>query len=165
VIAQCPFTDGPASTLAMHPLAALKVTAAAIGDLIGARRGKAPKLVDLAGPPGSRALMTAPDAYPGYTALWPADDPPADQVAARVGLAIPFDRPGRAARKLHCPAFFAVCLDDSVAPAKTTLRHVAKAPRAEVRGYPYGHFDIYLGEPFERVIADQLDFLRRTVPV
>jgi hypothetical protein len=33
-----------------------------------------------------------------------------------------------------------------------------------VRLYPYGHFDIYLGEAFERVVSDQLEFLSRHVP-
>ncbi|HEX6519024.1 MAG TPA: hypothetical protein VF070_03290 [Streptosporangiaceae bacterium] len=27
-----------------------------------------------------------------------------------------------------------------------------------------GHFDIYVGEPFERVVADQLAFLAQHVP-
>ena len=35
----------------------------------------------------------------------------------------------------------------------------------EVRRYPLGHFDLYLGEGFKRAIADQLYFLRRHVGV
>ena len=53
---------------------------------------------------------------------------------------------------------------DSVAPAKATLRHARKAPRGEIKLYPEGHFDIYLGEPFERVVADQIRFLTNHVP-
>ena len=40
-----------------------------------------------------------------------------------------------------------------------TRRYAATAPRGEVKLYPEGHFDIYVGDAFERVIADQLDFL------
>lgn len=54
---------------------------------------------------------------------------------------------------------------DTVAPAKATLRHVAHTPLREIRRHPDGHFDIYVGDAFERVVKDQLDFLRRTVPV
>ena len=36
---------------------------------------------------------------------------------------------------------------------------------ARMRPYPDGHFDIYTGDAFERVLADQLDFLARHVPV
>ena len=44
------------------------------------------------------------------------------------------------------------------------LRHAAKAPRGEIRRYPVGHFDIYMGKQFERVVADQLAFLQTHVP-
>ncbi|MGB9302145.1 MAG: alpha/beta hydrolase, partial [Mycobacterium sp.] len=46
-----------------------------------------------------------------------------------------------------------------VAPARTTLRYAAKAPRGEVKRYPEGHFDIYVDDAFERVVADQIAFL------
>ncbi|MGW4214494.1 SDR family NAD(P)-dependent oxidoreductase [Lentzea sp. NPDC004789] len=48
---------------------------------------------------------------------------------------------------------------------ETNLRHARTAPRREVRLYAEDHFDIYLGEAFERVVADQLAFLTRHVPV
>jgi uncharacterized protein len=38
-----------------------------------------------------------------------------------------------------------------------------RAPLADVRVYPYGHFDIYSGAPFERVVADQVEFLSRVL--
>jgi poly(3-hydroxyalkanoate) synthetase len=73
-------------------------------------------------------------------------------------------RPGRQAAGLNCPALFCICEHDTVAPARAAQRHASRARRAEVRLYPYGHFDIYLGEPFERVVADQIDFLTRHIP-
>jgi pimeloyl-ACP methyl ester carboxylesterase len=79
-------------------------------------------------------------------------------------MAFSLCRPGRSAAKLRCPALFCVCDEDSVAPAQATLRHLAKCPRGEIKRYPYGHFDIYVDEPFERVIADQLDFVQRHLP-
>jgi hypothetical protein len=57
-----------------------------------------------------------------------------------------------------------VCETDSVAPAKATLRHARKAPRGEIKLYPEGHFDIYVGDAFERVVADQIRFLTTHVP-
>jgi hypothetical protein len=87
-----------------------------------------------------------------------------NDVPARVALEIPLDAPGRQAGNIPCPTLFCVCEADTVAPAKATLRHAAKAPRGEIRRYPAGHFDIYIGEHFERVISDQLAFLRTHVP-
>ena len=87
-----------------------------------------------------------------------------NDVPARVALEIPLDAPGRRARRIRCPILFCVCEADSVAPARATLRHAAKPPRGEIRRYRAGHFDIYVGEPFEQVISDQLAFLRTHVP-
>jgi uncharacterized protein len=165
VIAQCPFTDGIASLLAMNPQTSLKVTMRAIADTVAGLLGKAPVMLPLAGPPKSAALMTAPDAVPGYLALIPDGAPHRNEVAARVGLRIPFRRPGRFAAQVHCPMLFGVCETDSVAPAKATLRHARTAPRGVVRLYPEGHFDIYVDEAFERVVADQIAFLHHHVPI
>ena len=166
-IAQCPFTDGLASVLAMDPRTSAKVTARAVRDLIGAGLGRPPVMVATAGPPHSAALMSAPDAVPGYLGLVDDEARAAgfdNRVAARVALDILRHRPGRQAKRVRCPILFGVCETDSVAPAKATLRHARTAPRGEIRLYPEGHFDIYVGEPFERVVADQLAFLAQHVP-
>ncbi|CAM2759832.1 alpha/beta hydrolase [Skermania piniformis] len=167
VIAQCPFTDGLASGLAMDPLTSVKIGARAARDVIAARLGKAPVMVSTAGPLHSAALMATADAVPGYLALVDAEARAAgfdNQVAARVVFDILRHRPGRQAKRVRCPILFNICETDSVAPAKATLRHARTAPRVEIRLYPEGHFDIYLGEAFERVVADQLEFLTRHIP-
>jgi uncharacterized protein len=56
-------------------------------------------------------------------------------------------------------------VDSSLEWADRLQRLSKKAPRGEVRLYPGGHFDIYVGDDFERVVADQIDFLHRQVPV
>lgn len=165
VVSQCPFTDGLASTLALGPISGLKVSVLAVVDVLGSLVGAAPVMVALSGKPYSAALMTAPDAEPGYRALKPAGPPIPALVAARFGLQITTYYPGRRAADLACPVLFCVCDKDTVAPARRTLRHVRKAPQGTVKVYPEGHFDIYVGQAFERVVADQIDFLHRTVPV
>lgn len=164
VVSQCPYTDGLASTLAVRPLTSLRVTSRALRDVVGGWLGRRPRLVPLAGPPGTVALMTAPDAVPGYLALVEDGSTFRNEVAARVALDIAFGRPGAQARKLRCPALFVVCEQDTVAPARATLKHVAKAPRGEVVRRDTGHFDIYTGEEFETTVRDELAFLARHVP-
>jgi pimeloyl-ACP methyl ester carboxylesterase len=161
VVSQCPFTDGVASIRAMNPLTSARVTALAVRDAVGARLGRPPVLVPAAGKPGEVALMTAPDAYPGYLRLVPEDVDLRNEVAARIALTVVTYRPGRLAAKVTCPILFCVCEADSVAPAGPTLRHAAKAPRGEVKRYPEGHFEIYVDDAFERVITDQIAFLDR----
>ena len=164
-IAQCPFTDGPASLVRMNPLSAAKVTALGIRDLASQAMGRGPVYVDTVGPAGSAALMTAHDCESGYLALTPEAPTFQNHVAARFGLTVGLHAPGRRAKEISAPIFFAICETDTVAPAKAAEKHAAKAPRGEVKVYPFGHFDIYVGEPFEQAVADYLDFLQRHVPV
>ncbi|MGX9145997.1 alpha/beta hydrolase [Mesorhizobium sp. 128a] len=163
-IAQCPFTDGIASALAMDLRSSLKVTAMAILDKLRGTVGMTPLMVATSGPPHSAALMTAPDAHGGYLALVPSEFSFRNHVAARFAVNILRYRPGRRAAKVSCPILFCICETDSVAPAGPTQRYAKKAPRGVVRLYRAGHFDIYVGEAFERVVADQLDFLKRHIP-
>ena len=165
VISQCPFTDGPASVRVMEFRVLLRVSWLALRDAVGSLFGRAPVLVPSAGEPGSTAMMTAPDVVPGYLGLVPEGFAFRNEVAARIALHVLFYRPGRSAAKLQCPVLFCICDTDSVAPAASTLRHAAKAPQSEIKRYPEGHFDIYKGEPFECVTADQLEFLQRRFPV
>jgi dienelactone hydrolase len=73
-------------------------------------------------------------------------------------------RPGTRLRKVNAPILVCACEGDSVAPAKQTIAYAKSAPACELKVYPYGHFDIYLGEPFEELTRDQLAFLARVVP-
>jgi pimeloyl-ACP methyl ester carboxylesterase len=165
-IAQCPFTDGLASAMAMNPRTSLKLALLAVRDLIATRRGQPPVRVALSAESRQPALMTAPDALPGYQALRRASglDGPPHAVPARIALDIPRHFPGRRTEEITCPILFTVCEKDSVAPAAAAIKYAARAGRGEVRLYDAGHFDIYLGAPFDAVIADQIDFLTAHVP-
>jgi len=164
VVSQCLFTDGPASALAMSPAALVKVAVRTVRDLIGSLLRRPPVMVAVAGRPGSTALLTAPDALPGYLGLVPDGVQFRNEVAARLALHSLRYRPGRSVSRIACPVLFCVCEHDSVAPSKATLRHARRSPRVEVRLYPLGHFDIYSGDGFERAVADQIAFLARHVP-
>ncbi|WSQ06896.1 alpha/beta fold hydrolase [Streptomyces sp. NBC_01231] len=160
-VAQCPFTDGLASALALGPLAALRMTPVLARDLATRIRGRAPAMVPIAASPGSPALMNAPDALPGYQALQPLGTTFRNEVAARVIPTLAAYRPGRAARKVTMPILFCVSDTDSVTPPAQTLRYARTAPRGEIKRYDAGHFDFYTGETFEQLVRDQIEFLAR----
>jgi pimeloyl-ACP methyl ester carboxylesterase len=84
-----------------------------------------------------------------------------NEVAARIALHIGTYRPGRKASRIRCPILYCIADNDSVTPANLALKAAAAAPRAEIKRYPAGHFDVYVGELFELVVADQIEFLTR----
>lgn len=165
VVSQCPFTDGLAATRAASPRSLARAMGPALRDEVARLRNKPPVLVPLVGPHGSAALMTSPDAEAGYRALIPPEAHFENGVAARFINRVALYRPGRSARKVQAPILFCICEADAVAPPETALRYATTAPRAEVKRYPIGHFDIYRGEPFEHAVADQTEFLVRHLAV
>lgn len=160
-VSQCPFTDGLASALALGPVASASLLPVVARDLVAKARGRDPILVPLAAAPGSPAFMNAPDALPGYEALIPAGGTFVNGAAARVIPSIATYRPGRAAKNVTVPILFCVSSTDSVTPPAQTLRYARTAPRGEIKTYDAGHFEFYLGEPFEQLAADQVEFLVR----
>ncbi len=161
VVAQCPFTSGPASVRAMGLRANIGVVARALLDEASRLARRDGVRVKLVGPPGSTALMTAPDAEPGYRRLVPEGVQFDDEVLARFALQVGFYRPASDMDRLRCPLLVCACEPDTVAPAGPTIRAAQRAPSAELIRYPFGHFDIYVDEGFERSSGDQLAFLRR----
>lgn len=159
VVSQCPFTDGMVSGLTVGPVSTAKVMLRGVMDAIGAATGGRTARVLLFGNAGQPALMTAPDAVPGVERLIAGGPPYPHWVQARVGLRIPYYRPGAKLKDIKCPTLVCVCGEDSVAPPKATLKFVAKARNAVAKTYPIGHFDIYYDEPFEQAVADQTAFL------
>lgn len=151
----------------LSPRTTARLTLAATRDFAAAVVRASPVRVKVAARPGELGLMStddAPDVFDGIIGLLHAsgmtEDEYRNDVPARAAVQIPLYAPGRKAARVRCPILFCVCDHDTVAPAKATLRHAAKAPRGEVERYPAGHFDIYTGEHFEQVVADQLAFLR-----
>jgi fermentation-respiration switch protein FrsA (DUF1100 family) len=163
VVSQCPFTDGVASLWAVDRRTAAKVLTAALRDAFARFRRGRPVPVAVAGPPGSAALMTAPDALPGLQALLDDHTPFVNETPARAVFEILTYRPGRAARRVTAPILFCVSENDSVAPTRATLRHARRAARADILVDRAGHFEFYHGEAFERLADAQISFLLRSL--
>jgi dienelactone hydrolase len=160
-VSQCPFTDGLASALALGPVSSSKLLPWVARDYVSMLLRRRPATIPIAAPPGQLALMNAPDALPGYAALMPTGTKFVNEAAARVVPTIATYRPGRAAKKVKFPILFCVSNTDSVTPPAQTLRYARTAPRGEIKRYDAGHFDFYLGEPFEALVRDQVEFLSR----
>jgi fermentation-respiration switch protein FrsA (DUF1100 family) len=132
---------------------------AAIGFAVRGARGRPPYLVPIVGEPGQTALFTGPEVKEALEAkglegsLW------RNEFAPRFVFVLPRYQPGRMVEQLGMPLLVCVADRDRETPADFAARFI-QPPRADLRRYPASHFEMYYGETFKRVLADQVDFLR-----
>jgi fermentation-respiration switch protein FrsA (DUF1100 family) len=131
---------------------------------VGALFGAPPRMLPSVGPPGSLAVMTTPDAEPGFRSVDPPGSTWRNETAARISLRVATYRPGRHADQITAPILYAIADQDAITPPAFAQEAAHRAPRSEVRRYPGGHFDLYDGPGFEQAIGDQVEFLQRHVP-
>ncbi len=161
VSSQVPMMDGYAAIKNMRGSLGLarqlRFTARALADAFRGLLGISPLMVPIVGPPGTLAVMTAPDAEQGLMAIAPPDF--RNEVAARIGLAVPSYRPFKYADRLPCPILIQASIGDSVAPDEAASAAAERAGgKARLERYPIGHFDIYVSPARERAVSDQLEF-------
>lgn len=215
IVAQCPFSDGPASVWRRFLASPISATVLMVLALVDGVRGllrRPPLLVPMAGTWWMPAFLAARDSLPGAaTQLEPGsvitgravrwldrlpsvrrqlgdairldrsgERPEGDSIwgvvrtpdggsminaiAARLALTLGTYRPVRRLRASgSTPILVCACDHDSVAPVGPIVRAAQQRDNVEVLHYPYGHFEIYVGEGFERAAPDQLAFLRRVL--
>ena len=160
-ISQSPFMDGRALFRANGLMKSLCLGLCSVLDLCKQALGLKPFLVRGAGAPGSLAAITTPDAEQGLRALIPSGYTPVEEIAAGIFIRLPWYRPGLSSGLVKCPMLFCLADLDAVAPVGPALEAAGRAHSAEVCRYPMGHFDVYVGDGFERSVKDQIDFLIR----
>jgi fermentation-respiration switch protein FrsA (DUF1100 family) len=162
VVSQVPHTDGLATMRLMGPRRALRLTVAGLTDAIGSRFGRE-RRIPIVGPPDSMAAMASLDAEPGYMAMYPPGFEWDNSTPARIALTYGFYSPGRDAGKVACPLLVIAAEHDAITPAESARAAARRAPRGELVEYDCGHFDVYVGEWFERAVADELAFFERAL--
>ena len=163
VIAQTPFADGLPTVRQAGIANLIKMSATGLRDLVAAARGREPEMLPIVGMPGEAAAMSQPGSYDGYYALFERRSEFRNDVCGRVALTIGAYRPGRRATSVSCPLLVLTCAADAVTPPGPARRMAARAPLGRSIEYPAevgGHFSIYVGDLFERTVADQIAFLR-----
>ena len=161
VVAQVPFVDGRQTLKVVGLRTLLRGLAPIVRDELRGRRGRPPFYKPIIGPPGSLAAIATPDAEEGLRAMLPEGTTWRNLHAPRIGLRIGRYRPLKLARRVDCPLLVCVADRDLVTPPGKAVEVTAAAARGELRRYPIGHFEIYVGEWFERAAADQTEFLTR----
>ena len=129
-------------------------------DMGRSRFGLSPHKIPIVGRPGTRAVVTAPGAFDGYSEVVPASF--VNEICARGLLRTSGYNPIDYAKDVQCPVLLQICENDNLVSKNSYLK-TAKilGNHAEVKKYPIGHFDIYMGENFEKAVNDQIAFLKK----
>ncbi|MHC2994048.1 MAG: alpha/beta fold hydrolase [Candidatus Atribacteria bacterium] len=164
VVGQCPALDSHADVrLALEREGIgffLRLFVHAQRDMGRSRFGLSAHKIPIVGKPGSLAMITAPGAFDGYSKLVPPGF--INEVCARILLRTHGHNPIDYAKDVQCPVLLQICEKDNLV-SKSSYLGTAKilGKYAKVKIYPIGHFDIYVGENFEKAVSDQLDFFKK----
>jgi pimeloyl-ACP methyl ester carboxylesterase len=164
VITQSADFDGPRTLSQIRRYAGLgqqlRLTWVGLQDALRMIRGQEPLMIGTVGRPGELAGMTTEESEPGMRAL--AGPTWRNEVTGRAVFAEWTNRAITQIDRVRCPILVQIANRDSIAPPAAARAAAWRAKgHVEMREYPFAHFDIYLGEARERVIADQLHFLGR----
>ncbi len=135
-------------------------TVAAIRDVVRARQGQPPYLVPVVAEPGRVAVFTEPEAKKAFDAPGGEAVGWRNELAPRFILSLPRYRKGTAER-LHMPVLMCLADHDLQASSRYAARIASLMPTVEIRHYPVGHFDVYLGSLRDEITATQAAFLER----
>jgi len=159
VVSQVPFVDGVSTALSMNLRSSISGMIHALRDLLSVIAFQGPHCVPVAADPGEFALMNTPESKPGYLALVPPESNWKNQAPARIILTLPFYRPIAFAKKIQCPVLMIYAENDSLIPARDAPRCAAEIRQVQTVKLAGGHFDLYVGELFEKVSAGEAEFL------
>lgn len=157
-----PLLDGLVPPPGMTPGRALWSVGVALRDLARHALRRDPYLVNALGPTGSRAAIPNDAAWELVPQIVPAHSRWRNEVAPRILLKLSRHRPVRRAADIPCPLLVQIAEDETMVRNGPALKAAQRAPRGELQGYPGAdHFSPYVPPLFDRVLEDQLAFLRK----
>jgi pimeloyl-ACP methyl ester carboxylesterase len=152
----CPFVDGLVRVLRTPPLTSARIIPRAIADAVGRTNH-----IPVTGPVGTVAAMPFAGEEEGFAASVAPDSLWSNSITPAVLLTVGLFRPVRRARRVAVPLWVGRCRDDITVSGAAVGRLAERAPRGELHEYDGDHFDPFHGELPSRIVADQVEFLRR----
>lgn len=163
VVSQVPFsglggrTDGAPRRLGHQA----RLAVAALRDELSARAGRGPRRIRVVAEPPTFAAFDLPGALAQVGAVVGESRTWENRFTPRVILEMARYKPFAGAARIRCPWLLVVCDPDTITPADAAVARARAGPRVTVSRHPDEHFAVYAGEPFERLVAEQVAFLRR----
>ncbi|MFQ5637645.1 MAG: alpha/beta hydrolase [bacterium] len=159
IVAQVPFVDS-LSTVAMTTWRnILHGYAAGFRDVFRILTFRAPYYIPVAAAPDTFAAMNTPECLDGVMSLIPENSSWENKCPARIAFTMSLYSPMSFAKRVKCPALVVMAEHDSLIDARAVAKTAAKMSNATLFSRPCGHFSIYQGKNFEKVLQVETDFL------
>lgn len=174
IVAQVPFTDGISTAwnnyILNDPMFALKGTYHGVADVFASLFTKHRHNVRIAGRPGEAfAMMSKPDSMQGVLKLTGISDEKGFESTnfcpGNIVITLTFYRPISHADEVTCPALIIGAEKDTLFPPAGPKKMAHKMKKVTYISMPMGHFDPYVGEPFEKLVKIMGDFLKENLKV
>jgi uncharacterized protein len=165
LVSQVPFVNGWSIFRLFSPLFIVKATFHGLRDVFRMITFRKPHLIPIIGKPDTFALMNTHDSWDGYSAIIPKGSAWKNECPARILLMIINYRPMSYVRRIACPALFIVAEKDTLVDWKDVKKTANRMNNATAQVLPVGHFDVYVGDLFEKVSGMELNFLSKVLGV
>ena len=139
--------------------ATFRLLGAAIVDVIKNGLGLQPRYLKVYGKAG-KAFFTDPALAHRFEKVEAGSSTWKNKVAARFLLNPPRYKEGTIER-IKAPIFVVISTQDIELNPAFLKEKFSKAADVEIKEYDYGHFDLYHGEAFKQVAADQVNFMKK----
>ncbi len=159
IVSQVPFVDGITTAYWLGLKHVIRSTAAGLKDVARLVTFRKPYCVPVVSDPDTYGLMNTPECKPGYMAIVPEDTEWKNECPARAVLELLFYRPVLYARKVNCPALVFMGEKDTLIYPKSVEKAASRMREVTLVHLPIGHFELYVGEWFEKVAERQSEFL------
>ncbi|MFW6113420.1 MAG: alpha/beta hydrolase [Actinomycetota bacterium] len=161
IVSQVPFVDGLTTAYMTGFKHAVQATVAGVKDVFRMLSGRDPYYVPVVSEPDTFGLMNSPDALPGYMAIVPEDSDWENRCPARAVLELLLYRPVAHARQVRCPAMVIMADKDALIYPRSVEKTASCMREVTLIHLEAGHFDVYVGDMFEKVAGAEADFLSR----
>ncbi|MGK8558009.1 alpha/beta hydrolase [Nocardia gipuzkoensis] len=159
-VVQCPVLSGRAVVARAGVRHLLRFTVPILSDLVRATLHLPRRYVPLVGKPGELAFVNQPGALEGWQQVTPPGYRFDNRITAASGLGMLFYDAAAAASRVRCPLLICAADRENLIDPVIVERVAATAPEAVVEHYDADHFTVYHPPHVERIVADQITFLR-----
>ncbi len=159
-IVQCPVLQGRAPALKSGLGNLIRMTTPIFSDLFRAFIGLPRRYVQLVGRPGELAFVTVPGALEGWNSVMPKGYVFDNRITAGSGIESLFYDASKYAKKVECPLLVCVSDKENLMDPKIAVKVAKEAKFGKHIHYSADHFEVYHSPIFDKMIQDQISFLR-----